>query len=126
MREILTDFIAGLPKAQLHLHIEGTLTPALKRQFADRNKMSLGDKSFAALKIYPATASPEAQSAFHINQYKMFLYLYYEGVKVLQTRKISTILRLNTCAHARPTTFAIARSHSTRRRTSIAALRWGP
>jgi adenosine deaminase len=85
VREILTDFIAGLPKAELHLHIEGTLTPALKRQFADRNKMSLGDKSFAALKIDPATASPEAQAAYHINQYKMFLDLYYEGVKVLQT-----------------------------------------
>ena len=85
MREILTDFITGLPKAELHLHIEGTLTPGLKRQFADRNKMTLGDKSFAALKIDPATASPEAQAAFHINQYKMFLDLYYEGVKVLQT-----------------------------------------
>src|SRR5262245_3007071 len=85
MREILTDFIAGLPKAELHLHIEGTLTPALKRHFADRNKIKLGDKSFAALKIDPATASPKAQASLHVNQYKMFLDLYFDGLKVLQT-----------------------------------------
>jgi adenosine deaminase len=85
VRETLNDFIAGLPKAELHLHLEGTLTPDLKRRFAERNKIALGDKSFAALKIDPATASPQAQASLHINQYKMFLDLYFEGLKVLQT-----------------------------------------
>jgi adenine deaminase len=85
MQSALTDFITGLPKAELHLHIEGTLTPELKRHFADRNKVALGDKSFAALKIDPASATPEAQANLHVNQYKMFLDLYFEGLKVLQT-----------------------------------------
>ena len=56
MQNALTDFITGLPKAELHLHIEGTLTPELKRHFADRNKVALGSKSFAALKIDPASS----------------------------------------------------------------------
>ena len=35
------DFIAGLPKAELHLHIEGSLEPELMFELAKRNKVSL-------------------------------------------------------------------------------------
>jgi len=33
----LETFIAGLPKCELHLHLEGTLSPELKLQLAARN-----------------------------------------------------------------------------------------
>lgn len=35
----LIDFINGLPKAELHLHIEGTLEPELLFELAQRNNM---------------------------------------------------------------------------------------
>ena len=91
MEAALTDFIAGLPKAELHLHIEGTLTPALRRKFAERNKLSLGDKSFAPLDVSangPAPAAePTSALQLNINHYKMFLELYFEGLKVLRTEE---------------------------------------
>jgi hypothetical protein len=37
----LHDFIVGLPKAELHLHIEGTLEPALLLELAHRNNVSI-------------------------------------------------------------------------------------
>ena len=43
------EFIAGLPKAELHLHIEGTLSVEMKRRFAARNELNLGDASFTRI-----------------------------------------------------------------------------
>ncbi len=37
----LDNYIEGIPKAELHLHIEGTLEPALMFQLASRNGISL-------------------------------------------------------------------------------------
>lgn len=75
------DFIAGLPKAEIHLHIEGTLSIDLKRQLAARNGLDLGPDSFKPLAIPPGTTG----QALDIAQYKMFLGLYNEGLKVLHT-----------------------------------------
>ena len=36
----LRDFIAGMPKAELHVHIEGTLEPEMKFDLAKRNGMT--------------------------------------------------------------------------------------
>ncbi|MGO2655596.1 MAG: adenosine deaminase, partial [Pseudoclavibacter sp.] len=36
------EFITGLPKAELHLHIEGTLEPELKLRLAQRNGVDIG------------------------------------------------------------------------------------
>ncbi len=77
------EFIAGLPKAELHLHIEGTLSVEMKRRFAARNNLKLGDASFTPLSV------PEGSSgqSLDIQQYKMFLALYFEGLKVMRTEQ---------------------------------------
>ena len=76
-------FIAGLPKAELHLHIEGTLSVEMRRRFAARNNLRLGDASFMPLSV------PEASGgqSLDIQQYKMFLALYSEGLKVMCTEQ---------------------------------------
>ncbi len=83
------DFIAGLPKAELHLHIEGTLTPEKRRFFAERNGQTFEAKSFAALQVDapPAEGGDTAAKQKGIAQYKMFLELYYAGLRVLQTER---------------------------------------
>jgi adenine deaminase len=75
------EFIFGLPKAELHLHIEGTLSLDMKRKFAGRNGLNLGEASFLPLRI-PGGSSTQS---LDIQQYKMFLGLYCEGLKVLHT-----------------------------------------
>ena len=82
-------FIAALPKAELHLHIEGTLTQEKRKFFAERNGLPLAAKSFAALSVDAPSDGDHADAAKRkgIAQYKMFLDLYYAGLKVLQTEK---------------------------------------
>ena len=36
------EFVTGLPKAELHVHLEGTLEPALKLELAQRNGVEIG------------------------------------------------------------------------------------
>jgi adenine deaminase len=66
------QFIAALPKAELHIHIEGSLEPELMLALAERNKVSLRYDSIAALK-----------AAYRFGNLQDFLDLYYEGMRVL-------------------------------------------
>lgn len=68
------EFIKGLPKAELHLHIEGTLEPELLFELAERNKIQLKYESVEALK-----------EAYNFSNLQEFLDLYYEGANVLLT-----------------------------------------
>jgi adenosine deaminase len=43
----LRDFIAGMPKCELHVHLEGTLEPEMKFELAKRNGMTLPYKDAA-------------------------------------------------------------------------------
>lgn len=70
--ETLQEFISGIPKTELHVHIEGTFEPELLFQIAHRNKISLKHKSVNELK-----------SAYHFNNLQEFLDIYYEGANVL-------------------------------------------
>lgn len=45
MDKITKEFIQGLPKAELHLHIEGTLEPQLKLKLAKRNHVDIGQNT---------------------------------------------------------------------------------
>ncbi|MEM7219482.1 MAG: adenosine deaminase [Pseudomonadota bacterium] len=66
------DF-ATLPKAELHLHIEGTLTPTRMLALAERNRVTLRYGSEA-----------EVLAAYEFDSLQSFLDLYYEGMSVLQ------------------------------------------
>jgi adenosine deaminase len=70
----LSAFIAGLPKAELHLHIEGTLEPELKFALAARNGVSL-----------PYRSADEMRTAYAFDDLASFLAVYYEGMSVLLT-----------------------------------------
>ena len=69
-------FIAGLPKAELHLHIEGSLEPEQMFEFAERNKIDLGYKSVE-----------DIRAAYAFENLQSFLDLYYQGMSVLRTRR---------------------------------------
>lgn len=70
----VSDFVHGLPKAELHLHIEGTLEPELRFRLAERNKMELP---------YADVAEMRASYIFH--DLSSFLPVYYDAMSVLQT-----------------------------------------
>jgi adenosine deaminase len=70
----LDAFIAGLPKAELHLHIEGSLEPELMFQLARRNRMTLPFADIDALR-----------AAYRFQNLQDFLDLYYQGAAVLRT-----------------------------------------
>jgi adenosine deaminase len=69
-------FLKKLPKAELHLHIEGTLEPALMLELARRNKVKLRFSSVA-----------EIERAYNFTDLQSFLDIYYEGAAVLKTER---------------------------------------
>lgn len=72
----MREFIQSLPKAELHLHIEGTLEPELIFELARRNGITLPYQSVDALR-----------RAYDFADLQEFLDLYYHGAAVLQTRE---------------------------------------
>ncbi|WP_405207669.1 adenosine deaminase [Aquimarina sp. LLG6339-5] len=65
-------FIEGIPKTELHLHIEGTFEPELMFEIAKRNQKKIPYDSVAALK-----------NAYQFNNLQEFLDIYYAGANVL-------------------------------------------
>lgn len=66
------DFIRGLPKAELHLHIEGSLEPELMFELARRNGVDL-----------PFKTVEEVRAAYAFSNLQDFLDIYYQGAGVL-------------------------------------------
>lgn len=71
-----TDFIAGLPKTELHLHIEGSLEPELMFALATRNNIAI-----------PYASVEEVRAAYSFSRLQDFLDIYYAGANVLQTEQ---------------------------------------
>jgi len=65
-------FLMGLPKAELHVHIEGTLEPEMMFGLARRNGVAL---EYASVE--------DARRAYDFADLQSFLDLYYEGMRVL-------------------------------------------
>ncbi len=68
----LKAFVEGMPKAELHLHLEGTLEPELKFELASRNGLDL-----------PYSSVDEMRAAYDFDDLTSFLAVYYEGTSVL-------------------------------------------
>jgi len=72
----LDDLIRRIPKAELHIHIEGSLEPELMFELAARNGLHLN---------YASTA--ELRRAYCFDNLQSFLNIYYEGARVLRTER---------------------------------------
>ena len=70
----LDAFIAGLPKAELHMHIEGSLEPEQMFEFARRNGVAI-----------PYASVEEIRAAYQFSNLQDFLDIYYAGADVLRT-----------------------------------------
>lgn len=68
----LYKIIQGIPKAELHLHIEGSFEPELMFEIAERNNIALAYDSIDSLK-----------KAYQFNNLQEFLDIYYAGAQVL-------------------------------------------
>ncbi len=69
-------FIEGIPKAELHVHLEGTLEAELKVELAARNGLRL-----------PYGSVDEVRAAYEFDDLSSFLGVYYEGMSVLLTEQ---------------------------------------
>lgn len=72
-KNISLDFIKGLPKAELHLHLEGTLEPDLKLKLAQKNKVDIGQETIEEIK-----------ASYQFDSLPSFLNIYYPAMNVLQ------------------------------------------
>ncbi|MEO1029609.1 MAG: adenosine deaminase, partial [Pseudomonadota bacterium] len=72
----LIDYARRLPKAELHLHIEGSLEPDLMFALAERNGVDL-----------PYASVEEIRAAYNFTDLQSFLDIYYQGMSVLQTEQ---------------------------------------
>ena len=70
------DWLNALPKAELHLHLEGSLEPELLFRLAERNKIALPWNDVDALR-----------NAYNFGNLQEFLDLYYAGADVLRTEQ---------------------------------------
>jgi adenosine deaminase len=72
MSKINFDWLNSLPKAELHLHLEGSLEPELMFALAKRNNVQIPFKSVEQI-----------QEAYQFNNLQDFLDIYYQGANVL-------------------------------------------
>ncbi len=72
----LVSFARRLPKAELHLHIEGSLEPEMLVALAKRNRVDI-----------PFRSVEEARAAYAFSNLQDFLDIYYQGMSVLRTEE---------------------------------------
>ncbi|WP_434529457.1 adenosine deaminase [Vibrio sp. K4] len=72
----MNAFIQGLPKVELHLHIEGSLEPELLFELAQRNNIDIPYESPQALR-----------KAYEFEDLQSFLDIYYQGANALRTEQ---------------------------------------
>lgn len=70
----MQQLIQAIPKAELHLHLEGSLEPELMFELARRNRITL-----------PYSSVEDIRAAYEFSNLQDFLDIYYQGANVLQT-----------------------------------------
>ena len=70
------SFVRELPKAELHLHLEGSLEPEMLMRLATRNKVEI-----------PFRSVEEIRAAYHFTALQDFLDIYYQGMNVLRVEQ---------------------------------------
>ncbi len=70
----MIEFLQKLPKAELHIHIEGSLEPELMFDIGQRNGIKL-----------PFSSVEDVRAAYQFDNLQSFLDIYYQGASVLQT-----------------------------------------
>jgi adenine deaminase len=73
---MLETFIERIPKAELHIHVEGSLEPELMFELAQRNRVKLPYQSVA-----------DVRKAYEFDNLQSFLQLYYQGMRVLVSER---------------------------------------
>ena len=74
--KVSKEFVQGLPKAELHVHIEGTLEPELKLKLAQRNHVDIGQSTIQ-----------EVKDSYKFTDLASFLAVYYPAMNVLETEQ---------------------------------------
>jgi adenine deaminase len=67
------QFVTGLPKSELHVHLEGTLEPALKLALAERNGVEIGQRTVE-----------DVETTYQFDSLTSFLAVYYPAMEVLR------------------------------------------
>jgi adenosine deaminase len=70
----ISEFVAGLPKCELHVHLEGTLEPELKLALAERNEIDIGQRTVE-----------DVRTTYRFDSLGSFLAVYYPAMQVLVT-----------------------------------------
>ena len=70
------SLVRGLPKAELHMHLEGSLEPEMLMRLATRNKVEI-----------PFRSVEEIRAAYRFTELQDFLDIYYQGMNVLRVEE---------------------------------------
>lgn len=73
--DVTREFAFGLPKAELHLHLEGTLEPDLKLALARKHGIDIGQETVE-----------EVRATYQFNDLTSFLAVYYPAIERLAGR----------------------------------------
>ena len=106
INEPLRAIVRGMPKAELHIHIEGSLEPELIFALAERNGVPLGYESVEHLR-----------SAYAFTDLQSFLDIYYAGASVLlKEQDFYDMTQRVFAARAKPTMSCTRKFSSIRKR----------
>ncbi|HEY9315535.1 adenosine deaminase [Williamsia sp.] len=72
----ISDFVLGLPKCEMHLHLDGTLEPSMKLDLARRNNIEI-----------PQSTTAQIRESFRFHDLPTFLAVHYSNMNVLWTSR---------------------------------------